>query len=304
MIKKATLEDKEKVYHLWKSVFAFDDGGSIDYYFNHIYQDNNCFVIKNKEGIISTLCYNKHSLFLNGKRLKASFICGVATSYSYRHQGYMHRLMQEVLDELAQQELITFIQAYSPGLYKKYGFEMIYTRKKYHLQPSQVIRCSLSGIEHTFTDEELVTLYNKFTSLFDGYYIRDIDYYRNFRNELNAESGRMITYRNEEGILEGYMVYYTANNEVRIEEIQYLNSLAFIKLLNYAFEINTDVTLFVSEREAIEMIVSDVYPERVGLMMARVNDYELFNKLYSVNVSSVQEAFDISNKPLFIRETW
>jgi hypothetical protein len=304
MIQKSTLEDREKVYRLWKNVFSFDDGGSIDHYFEHIFKEENCYVIKNKEGIISTLCYNKHSLFLHGKRIKASLICGVATNYNYRHQGYMDRLMREVIEELEHQELITLIQAYSPNLYLKYGFEMVYYRKKYHLFPHQVAKCSLKGIEMDFSDEELVGLYNKFMSLFDGYYIREADYYENLRHELYAESGRMITYRNEDGVLEGYMVYYIDEEEIRIEEIQYLNSYAFIKLLNYCFDLKEEITVYVSQNELVELMVENYTPEQVGYMMARINDYELFRQLYGENVENVKEAFDISGKPLFIRENW
>ena len=304
MIQKATFEDKEKVYRLWKNAFSFDDGGSIDYYFESIFREENCYVIKNKEGVISTLCFNKHSLFLHGKRIKTSLICGVATTHNYRHQGYMDRLMREVLEELEHQELITLIQAYSPELYLKYGFEMVYYRKKYHLFAHQVTRCSLKGIEMDFSDEELVLLYNKFMSLFTGYYIRNELYYKNLRRELYAESGRMVGYRNEDGLLEGYMIYYIENNEIKIEEIQYLNSLAFIKLLNYCLDLKEEIIVYVSENELIELMVENYAPEQIGYMMARVNDYELFQQLYGEKVQNVKEAFDISGRPLFIREDW
>jgi len=304
MIQKAIAEDKEKVYYLWKSVFSFDDGGSIDYYFKNLYKDNNCYVIKNPEGIISTLCYNKHSLLLNGKRIKASFICGVVTAYAYRHQGYMNTLMKEVLEELECQELVTLIQAYNPKLYLRFGFEMVYFRKEYHLFSKQVKRCSLVGIEKIFSDEELVKLYREFMVYFDGYYMRDTSYYQNYRDELQAEGGKMIAYRNEEGILEGYMVYYLERDEIKIEEIQYLNSLAFLKLLNYAFDMRNEIRLSVSKDEAIELMIPDVHFQQKGFMMARINDYELFNRLYDVNVSNVIEAFALSGKPLYIRESW
>jgi nicotinate phosphoribosyltransferase len=62
----------------------------------------------------------------NGRVLQVSMIIGVATPSQYRRRGYMHELMEVVLDACEHTELITLIQTESPALYEEFGFKKIY----------------------------------------------------------------------------------------------------------------------------------------------------------------------------------
>lgn len=304
MITKALASDTREIYQMWKTMFAFDDGGSIDHYFKYHYHPENCYLIRQGNDIASSLSVHPHTINLNGVKIRASLISGVVTAFNYRQQGMMTKLMTEVLEELETQELVTLIQAYQPSIYEKFGFEMVYFRKKYHFTRNQISVYNTKGIGKEYEAEELAKLYQEFTAHFDGYYIRDVDYYQQYVSGIEAEKGKIIVYRDKTHKLSGYMIYYPDGDKIRIDEIIYQGSVALLKLINYALELSSVVSVTVSQAENLGKIIPTAIEEPVEFMMARVNDYSLFNRLYNSNAHTVKEAFGLNKKPLYIHEYW
>lgn len=89
-------------------------------------------------------------------------ILGVATLPSYRKRGCMHELMNDVLDEVEHRELVTLIQAYNPSMYIQFGFEMVYYRRRYTVQRSQIPTCSNEGLTYKIKSEDLLEVYTAY----------------------------------------------------------------------------------------------------------------------------------------------
>lgn len=302
MISKALPQEKKAIYGIWKQIFAGDDGGYTDYFFRTLYRSENTLVLKQAGNIVSTLMRIPHEIMLNGKMIRASMILGVATVPSHRKQGLMHELMHDVLDELEHQELVTLIQAYNPSMYVQFGFEMVYYRRRYRVHRHQVPRCGNDGLTYEVQSDELQKLYAAYVRRFDGFYLRDCEYFDRLQQECAAEGGKIIAYRDGNGEIQGYASIYQTAAGIELRECLYLNSIALFKLLNLALQLKEEVWLHTTDAERLERILPDSQGQRYGFTMARINDYDLFNRLYSSSVTSVKDAFALSGKPLFMHE--
>lgn len=302
MIVNATLQDKLHIYELWKKAFGENDRGYIDYFFGEMFLQSDTLINKENGRVFSTLTRRKNDIMLNGRILKASFFLGVVTEKEFQGKGMMHELMNEALKDAERQELITLIQSADPLLYASFGFETVYKRKRYRLEKGQVQKCTLQGVSAAVSDKELMRAYAEFVSYFDGYMIRDEKYYARLRREVAAQKGQIVAYFNSDKRIEGYAILYPGDGCILVHEIVYKSSTALIKLLNVAFRMNDRLVLVTSEAEQIEKVIPGIMAENIEFMMARINDYELFNRFYGKNVKNVQEAFNLSGKPLYIHE--
>lgn len=91
-------------------------------------------------------------------------------------------------------------------------------------------------------------------------------------------------------------------DELCVEEIIYLDSMSLMKLCNAALQERRVIHLHVSEAENLAKLFPEAKVRVYGSTMARLNDAKLFSRLYSRRVNSVEEAFAISQKPLYLNE--
>ena len=56
------------------------------------------------------------------------------------------------------------------------------------------------------------------------------------------------------------------------------NSVALFKLLNLALQLKPEIILHTTQDEHLEKIIKDVTWQDYGFTMARINDYDLFNR--------------------------
>lgn len=302
MIRKACLEDKPAIYQMWKEMFAHDDGGYTDYYFECLFKCENTWVVEEDGQIISTLQRNPHVLSFSGKKLNTSMILGVATLPSRRNEGHMHALMKEALKEAESEEVITLIQAYNPNIYKSFGFSQIYYRNRVSYNRNQIPVYANLILDEKVTPQELAKVYSEFTQRFDGYYVRDVAYFEKYLNEIQAEGGSIVGYRNKKGELEGYMVYYLEKYICDIKEMIYLNSWAFLGLAGYGATKRVKVQIHTSNSEQILKLLPGGEVQEYQFAMARINDYSIFNILFDTSIQNVEEAYQITGKPLFLHE--
>ena len=301
MIRFALTEEKNSIMNMWNKMFAFDDGGFTEHYFRYIYKPENCLVKVVDGEIVSSLQRNPHVMMLNGKRISCHLIAGVATDMDYRKRGYMSELMNAVIDELSHKDLVTILQAYDPELYRKYGFEMVYYRNKYEFERNDFPKYSTEGVSKKVDYEQMVRVYKDFTKAFNGYLLRDVDYYKMLDLQVEQENGSIYTYYNGE-TLDGYMVCYYSSNGLEVDEIIYRNGGALAKLLSYACKQRPSVAVYVSEYENLKKLLPNAKVEKVNNMMVRINDVKLFEECFSINANDVNKAFKHGNKPLFIKE--
>ncbi|MDR1795798.1 MAG: GNAT family N-acetyltransferase [Erysipelotrichaceae bacterium] len=301
MIEKAEAKDLQQIYRIYKEAFSFDDNGSIDHYFRYYYDPANCSLIRNGEQIACIAMTNKHTLLLHERRVEASLISGVATIPSYRRQGLMSILLRELLEELSAKELVTLIQAYHPEYYEPFGFAMTYRKNKYLF--SKAVKAPAGYlVSNQFQVEELWNLYHRFTAHFTGYSLRTLEQFRKYILGVKAEGGSILVCRNPQRQLIGYAMTYPQADVLRAEELIYADFQVLLVLVNAMLERYPQAEIWLSRAENLSKFLPEVKMREEGFMMARINDYHLFNRLFSSKVNSIEGGFALSNKPLYLTE--
>ncbi len=298
MIARADAKDKKQIYLYWKELFAHDDNGSIDFFFDHYWSENNGFVLKKNNEIVSGCNVLKHDLMLNEQRLRISFISGVFTRTQDQGKGYMTELMTDVLDILSHQDLITMLLAYNPKIYEPLGFSTVMNKKVIHLTRSMIPQLSTMGVTYQVNSKDLLVAYQNFTKYFTGFFVRDETYFDIIKKDLEAQNGRLVGYV-ENNQLKGYMMYTVSQLHIDVQEIVYFNSDTLYRLLNFAGSLKERIDVSVSVAEDFSKLFPKALIEIKPWMMARLNNSNLFNKLFHVSVFNGQEAFMIAKKPLF-----
>ena len=301
-LRRAKDEEKALIYRWWKGIFAEDDGGHSDYYFEHYYQSKQSYVlVDEKDELISSCQVHTKSLMFNQKPLQVSLIVGVFTLPKYRKQGYMKELLDKVIDILAYRDTLTLIQAYVPHLYEPYGFKQIYVRNIFWLDVLSLPTVSPLGITYNVSALELRDLYRQFTQHFTGYCVRNEQDFNLLLGELTAMSGKLVAYQ-EDGKLLAYAFVYPHGDHLEIDEMVYLNSKALVAILGSLKSTNLPIRLAVSEKEDLRRLFPHADLERQAYTSVRANELRLLNDLYKLSVKDVEGLFMAAEKPLWIQE--
>lgn len=299
MIKEADKSEKQEIYALWKQSYPSQNEDYLKFYFDQIFDDGRCILIKQDNLVISSLQMNTHTIRLADKQLKAGYILGVSTLPEFRKRGYMRKLMESAMDEAGHNYLVSLIRVSNPKICERFGFEIIYNRKAYTVPREYLNKVSSANTSYLADAEELLQTYQKFVQHFDGYYMRDKNYYSILLNELKLHQKEMVVFRDKQQMVSGYMIYQKKKQEIVIEEAIYLESMALMRMMKKAIGFEKEITILVSSGERLEKIFPLVIPKQQAYLMARINHLPLFNKLYNTHVKTTKEAFDELKKPLW-----
>jgi len=301
-ITKANLSDKPIIYRMWKDAFAEDDGGSVDHYFSAYYAEDQCWILRDEDMIVSTLQVHKHDMMLMGKRIRISYIVGVVTHPLYRNKGFMRKLLNGVIEILERTDLVTVLQGYTPEIYEPFGFEKVYRRRKYSLDKSMIPLLSAQGITYTADVSEMSALYREFTQHFTGYMLRNEAHFTKAISEIKAMDGKVIYYR-EGGVLKGYCVFYVHDTHIEIDEMIYLDSVGLLKMMSTLCNSKDRIILYLSQSEDLARILPKAVYSWQEYMSVRINDLALFNQCFGTRVTNAKEGFNSVNKPLWIHDS-
>ena len=302
MITQTLINDKKQIQRLWKQSFCHEDNGVIDVFFKKYYKSEDMYVIKDGDVILSCATRSKNVMKLHDRFINTSILIGICTDNDYRNNGYMTSVMDTVIDHAEHQELITLIQGYKPSIYKKYGFEVLYYQNHYDLKRVNLpYFLDESDIQIGAQAQDMLALYIGFVKRFNGYFIRDVDYYRNLIADVNEMNQKIISITID-GKLKGYSIVDITENKVIIKEIIYFDALTLVKICNYLINRYDDVELVVSSHENLDKIFKDAKCQKKEYTMVRVNDFELFNRLYNCSIDNIFDAMNLNNLPLYLND--
>ena len=305
MIKEARREDKNEIYELWKQAYPDSEQKKLNFYFRNIYDDGLTLVQEVDHHIVASLQMNTQVVSFHGYLLDVSYLLGMSTLADYRSRGLMKELFLQALDECSHNHLLTMVKALQPKIYEHYGFSTVYERKQYgiHREYLDAILDSDYVIKDV-TSQELLEAYETFTIVFDGYRQRTLAYYDRLLKELELGMKHIVAYKKEKESVSGYLIYETQGNDIIIKEAIYLDSISLKRMMKSILDDYSMIRMEVSSSEQIEKIFPLAKPINKAYMMARINNYELFNKLFNTDVKTVDEAFAILKKPLWYYESY
>lgn len=292
MIQYAEHHHSDQLRKLWNEHFNNVSKLKLDYYFKCCFEPKEILIGLKGEEIVSSIKRSTLELMFNHRIIKSSYVNRLVI----KDADLGVKLLDNLSDILSNQELISLAYKDQLDLWQDYEFKPIYYHNKYVLLPDHLPQIDTKGCYTTVNSTDLLYLYAEFVKRFDGFQIRDLNYFDQMKQEVKNRLGKIIGYQNEEGKLLAYAVLLPYKNYVKVEELIYLDSTSMYKVLNVAMKYLNKVLVEVSEQEDLSIFFPQAKCSKIPYLYARINDYELFNKLYQTNVTSVFEAFALSGK--------
>jgi len=286
----------------WKEIFAFDDGGYTDYYFQNLYPQAKTYVLADEhDELVSCLNVHPKVLLINGQRFRASMIVGIFTLPKHQHQGHMHTLLNGVLKILSATELFTLIQAYEDGAYAPFGFEDAYFRRQFILDQKFLPVMSATGVSTVEDPAAMKRLYDNFITHFNGSALRTLTQFKDLVEEVKAQKGRILMFTQDQA-LKAYALVYPHASHIDIDEIVYTDTRSLMTLLSALGNSNPRLLLRVSQAEDLTRLLPNSPMELKPYTALRINDLALFNEHFKLNVKNTKEALHAFKAPFWIRE--
>ena len=302
MIRRGRQEDRTSIFDLYGRSNSAGFVNREDYFARKFIPEN-VYVNEINGHICASLQLNFCPLFIGGKKIASGWLFGQFYDYS-RGLKDINALTGEIIEQQKYRTLITVIPTDNPKEYGKYGFEEIYRKRVYTISRSHLDNASYKGVSKDFRIEDLMALYNGFVSHFNGYLVRDRRYWSQLIELLRFKRYNLAVYYDEEGRPQGYMIYYIEAGKVSVVEIIYNNGTALTRLVCYALRLKNSIRLYTSENEDLTRAFPKVRYKLETTAVARVNDLEMFNRLFDANVRSSREAFALGGRPLYLSEEY
>lgn len=300
MIRRGTENDKKAIFDLYTKSSMLNLDRQDDYFVNGF--DSSKIIVNEVNGhVVSSIQMNEGVIMLHQKRIA----CGIATGLFYeRTKGakWFENLKQEVFDQQQYQNLITIIPTEHPEEFYKYGFEDIYKQRLYTINKNDFENSSFAGVGKNFKIDELYEIYKQFIVNFDGYLIRDRQYYSDLVSLIQKKKYNLALYHDQNNQALGYMIYYIEASKVVVKEIMYLNGLALTRLICYGLRLKNNVHLYVSANEDLSKAFPKIKYKLLTSAVARINDFSLFQKLYHLPLTNSQEGFKKAESALYFND--
>lgn len=239
MIRKGKASDQKAVYRLWKELFAFDDGGYSDYYFDALYDEKDLLVKEAAGEVAACLQRRRHQMVINGRTIDTSIIVGVMTHPAYRHRGYMRELMEQTLKDAAKQELLTVIQAYDMNLYTPFGFRAVNGKAEHvYAKSGDTFQIDL---QEGYDAKSMAACFWESMASYSGYFVRDEAYFLRYEQEMKAQGLKCVRYMENKRCM-AYAIYERGTDGIVCSEWMAVDAVAHEKLLK-ALRTQDQVTL-------------------------------------------------------------
>ena len=302
MIRNARLQDRKTIYDLHSSNVTLGTDENMEFYFSQLFNENNIIVNEVNGHVEAAVQVNYHTLMFNDLRLSASVL--LADIAGNQGERYLEDLLKDVSDEISRKTLVSLAITANGDRFAALGFEPIYKKRIYEIRKSNLANRSYQGCGKSFSVNDLISVYREFTSHFNGYYLRNNEYWLNLYTQLQASRYNIVVYRNSEEVPQGYMIYRITQTKVLVDELVYLNGEALIRLLCYGMRFKDVMEVRVSQSEDLSRAVPKIKCQVVPYIYARINNPDLFNRLFNSKIRNTRQGFGIGEKPLFINEKY
>ena len=163
-------------------------------------------------------------------------LTGVGTYPEYANHGLMNKLLEHALHDMRQRgQYISYLYPYSIPFYRHKGWEIISDKITYEIQDYQLPKNKkVSGEIRRVpvNGPEIKEVYNKFSERTHGALIRDelawSEYFMWDSDDVNA-----AVYYSSKDELEGYLIYWIADEVFHLKEMIFLNEEARTGLWNF-----------------------------------------------------------------------
>lgn len=226
------------------------------------------------------------SCYINGQPFEMGGISSVATWPEYRRKGYAKELLHHVLIQMRKKgQTISFLHPFSVPFYRKFGWEVVFTNKKYEL-PLDCVRKKWNGkgyVERVGKEIPLLqSIYSAFAKGYTGMLVRDEKWWE---QRVFQKKWEVVVAKNTAQEAEGYIIYKVAGNELTIKEIVCKTNNGRKLLLEFIGNHDSmaeKVHVTVPENDPIPLLIDEPRFTQIikPYFMARIVDVWQFLKRY------------------------
>lgn len=201
MIQYLTGEEKQKCRDLWEEAFPEDSKEFDDYYFDKKLRDNRILAAVEPDGYVQSMIQlNPYKLNVRGLEWQADYLVGVSTRKDRRHQGFMRRLLQKMMEDMRKEQVpFCFLMPADEAIYRPFGFTYIYRQPRWKLRGDrecQLERAALipwhdTELQRQKLSEAAAWLNSWLSRQYDLFAVRDEAYLSRLIHEIASENGTL-----------------------------------------------------------------------------------------------------------------
>lgn len=255
--------------------------GYTEFYLKNVFDVRRTLIYEEGNRIVAAIDVIPHQISLGGRRIGVNRFAMISSLAEAKNLGYEKELFEAALDMSDRQVLVTLIGADEVPYAKDYAFQPRFIRQDFAFEKKFFPRYGTSGVT-THTDEkDMESLYNRFASHFQGYYVSEEGKMQNLLKRAEEEHAQVYSYYNGEN-LEGYYISYITNDTVIVDEIVYENGEALARMLSHASDKKPNIVVRASGSERLDKVIPYAKTEKYPETLVRINDKALFRKCFQL----------------------
>ena len=223
-IRKLQTSEHGKTRTLWEQAFPEDSREFLDYYYFLKTQENEIYVVEEKEKFCSMLQLNPYQIQMGEQTFIGHYIIAVATDPAYRKRGFMGTLLRRSMQDMYDRgELFTFLMPADERIYTPYDFRFVYDQDVFtYVRKAEDEKALEKGnyelLEASYGDGSmLATFFNDhFADRYQIYATRDEHYYQTLVFEQQSEHGGVRILKRENCVIGTFL--YGDEGELEIRE--------------------------------------------------------------------------------------
>lgn len=201
MIQYLTGKEKQTCRDLWEEAFPEDSKEFDDYYFDEKLKDNRILAAVEDDGrVLSMIQLNPYKLNVRGMKWQADYLVGVSTRKDRRHQGFMRRLLQRMMEDMQKEQApFCFLMPADEAIYRPFGFTYIYRQPRWKLREDRICKLQRTALipwqDTALQRQELSAaaawLNDWLSRRYDLFAVRDEAYLYRLIDEIASENGTL-----------------------------------------------------------------------------------------------------------------
>lgn len=292
MIRCACQEDTLRIQELVRSCHGQEDLRVWALFFQRVYTPAMAWVNEVQGTVKAVLFRREQPLLFNGRVVLASVLFGGS---EYPGSDTLRDLFAVVMDACAHQELITLMPA---GEKQTPGFSPLYERALYRLEREQFPVRRARGVRRDLSADDMLKTYAAFARRFNGFSARSRRAFTFLQEAARIQGGEVVGVYDTHDSLTGYASFVPQGRAMVLRECVYFNGNVLLQLVTEALNQREEVILDVSAGENLDLLLPGAQRHVYTATTARLNHLDLFGRLLRQEVSSLQQAADLSRKPL------
>lgn len=281
-----SVDNLKELNLIWNSRYKEED--YFIFFMERLNENRKYFIKREAEEIIGCYLVEDTYLILHDKKIKTSKILSVIDNTP---------LFEDVLEYVGRDTLVTLMPV-DEQYENKYGFEVVGRKSVYRISGVDIPDFPIRNIVIDPPITALYQVYTSFTSYFNGYETYTHSKFEEYITRYKQQGAEIIGYE-ESGVLIGYAVYSKNKYLVDIIEICYESANTLLQMISYLTKGIGYIQLSMSNFEQLTRIIPSARFTKEDILMARINDKELFERLYGIKILGSYSGFHAFGKPVW-----